>query len=204
MLAQSMDSLSEASRWTPGIGDPTVIGWLTVVGYLVAAWSCRRASDEVPTRALESTRWLRRYWILIALALCLLGINKQLDLQSLLTQVGRDLAKTGGWYGDRREVQALFVWCVAALSLMTIGLILVCGWAVRHYILPSSLGMGVLLTFVVIRAASFHHVDVLIGHRVIGVTVNVILELGGIVIVAWGARRYVGLAKTEETEHALE
>ena len=30
-------------RWSPGIGDPTVMGWLTVVAYLAAAWLCLRA-----------------------------------------------------------------------------------------------------------------------------------------------------------------
>ena len=116
-----------------------------------------------------------------------------------MTQTGRDLAKTQGWYGDRREVQALFVWGVAALSLTGFGLLLAWGWSLRRYVWPSSVGMGVLLAFIVIRAASFHHVDVLIGQRVLGVAVNVILELGGILVIIWGACRYVGIAKAGET-----
>lgn len=53
-------------------------------------------------------------------------------------------------------------------------------------------GLVVLLTFVAIRAASFHYVDALIGKRYIGVRVNHLLELGGISIIAvaaLGARR---------------
>ncbi len=29
-------------NWPPGIGDPTPIGWVTVVLYVVAAWLCFR------------------------------------------------------------------------------------------------------------------------------------------------------------------
>ena len=41
--------------------------------------------------------------------------------------------------------------------------------------------------FVVIRAASFHHVDALLASRLGGLKWNWILELGGILIVAVGA-----------------
>src|SRR5882672_1117833 len=29
--------------WSPGIGDPTVMGWLTVAAYFAASWLCVRA-----------------------------------------------------------------------------------------------------------------------------------------------------------------
>ena len=41
--------------------------------------------------------------------------------------------------------------------------------------------------FVVIRAASFHHVDAFLASRLGGLRWNWILELGGILIVAVGA-----------------
>jgi hypothetical protein len=50
-----------------------------------------------------------------------------------------------------------------------------------------------LLTFIAIRAASFHHFDRFIGHEVGGVRMNWILELGGISLIAanaaWRLRR---------------
>ena len=42
-----------------------------------------------------------------------LGINKQLDLQSLATQIGRDVIKAWGLYSERRELQFGFILAVA-------------------------------------------------------------------------------------------
>jgi hypothetical protein len=41
--------------------------------------------------------------------LFLLGVNKQLDLQTLLGDVGRSVSTAQGWYDKRRAVQAVFV-----------------------------------------------------------------------------------------------
>ena len=80
--------MPHVAAWRPGIGDPTAVGWATVVFYLVA-----------------------------------LGLNKQLDLQSLLTAVGRDIAVAQGWYAQRKGVQLVFVAVVALVGMGAIGLI---------------------------------------------------------------------------------
>jgi hypothetical protein len=49
--------------------------------------------------------------------------------------------------------------------------------------------MMFVLGFVIIRAASFHHVDALLAARLGGMKWNWILELGGIAAVAAGAYR---------------
>jgi hypothetical protein len=49
--------------------------------------------------------------------------------------------------------------------------------------------MVFLLSFVAIRAASFHHVDILLSAHLAGLKLNWILELGGIAFVAFGAYR---------------
>lgn len=46
----------------------------------------------------------QKLWLLIALMFIFLGINKQLDLQSALTEAGRILAIKQGWYAARRIV----------------------------------------------------------------------------------------------------
>ena len=48
-----------------------------------------------------------------------------------------------------------------------------------------------ILGFVVIRAASFHHVDAFLAARLGGIKWNWILELGGIAVVAAAAVRIV-------------
>ena len=77
-------------RWEPGIGDPSLVGWITVAAYFSAALLCyrahQRASGHDPYAAVDNkVAWV---WMGLALALGALGVNKQLDLQSLLTQVG--------------------------------------------------------------------------------------------------------------------
>jgi hypothetical protein len=49
------------------------------------------------------------------------------------------------------------------------------------------LGIGFLLTFVLVRAASFHHMDALLGYG--RVRLNWVLELSGITLVAMSALR---------------
>ena len=74
-----------AERWAPGIGDPTVVGWVTVVVYAAVAFLCLSARNNV---AMHEGRRVRTLWLGLGILLVILGINKQLDLQSLFTQVG--------------------------------------------------------------------------------------------------------------------
>ena len=68
-------------RWHPGIGDPTLLGWATVVGYFGAALLAYRAlrlhQAAPPSR---DRRLLLGFWAAVLCAMALLGVNKQLDL----------------------------------------------------------------------------------------------------------------------------
>jgi hypothetical protein len=112
--------------------------------------------------------------------LVLLGTNKQLDLQTLLTQFGRDLAREQGWYEQRRAFQQLFIAGVAAGGLAGICLVvwLLCGRLWRNSL--ALIGTLFLLCFVLVRAASFHHIDQFLKLRTFAVPLHSILELGGI------------------------
>ncbi len=126
-------------------------------------------------------------WTYVAIFISFLCVNKQLDLQSLLTEVGRVLATREGWYGQRRIVQRWFVFSVAAVGVLTL---MITAWRIRSVLrerILLLLGLISLLAFIVIRAASFHHVDMLLGHEVLGFRLNWILELGGIGLVGLGA-----------------
>jgi hypothetical protein len=119
-------------------------------------------------------------WIGLASALAILGVNKQLDMQTLFTQVGRELAKSQGWYEQRRVVQRCFIGAVLIGGIASVGLLASC---FRSFVRRNSLaffGVLFLVCFIVIRAASFHHVDELLGSRLLRVSVNNVLELSGI------------------------
>jgi hypothetical protein len=166
--------------WSPGIGDPTPLGWLTVAGYALACvLSVRAASRDRAGNA--------RLWLGIAVFLASLAINKQLDLQSLLTALAREGALAHGWYQSRRPVQALFVLVVMALSagaaLWLLTLTRRRGTAIR----VASLGVAFLLLFVIVRAASFHHMDAFLRETFVAVTMNHLLEIGGIALVGLAA-----------------
>ncbi|MGB5076923.1 MAG: hypothetical protein WBO17_05530, partial [Sphingorhabdus sp.] len=56
-------------------------------------------------------------------------------------------------------------------------------------------GLGFLGAFVIIRAASFHHVDAFLGRNLLGARWNWILELGAIITIASACIIYVQSAK---------
>jgi hypothetical protein len=198
--------------WSPGIGDPNVMGWITVVAYLSAAYLCfavHRAwlasagltgkgrawapaalallGQRRRLAALPEAVRMSALWKALALGLLLLGINKQLDLQTALTEFGRILASKQGWYEQRQRVQVDFI----------VGVIVVGGWLICSVLLLAGrnlprlgvalVGIVFLCCFVAIRASSFHHVDLLLGSRIGGLKLNWIMELGGIALVGVGA-----------------
>lgn len=175
-----------AGRWEPGIGDPTIGGWLTVAAYAVAAWTCWRAGQTQRGRAAPAPA---RYWLLLAVAMAVLGLNKQLDLQSALTQIGRDMARADGWYEHRHEVQVAFIAVVAVAGIAGAAWLGRLSWPLSRGRALALGGIGFLLVFVVARASSFHHVDIWLRDTAFGLRWNWILELSGIALVAFGALR---------------
>jgi hypothetical protein len=168
------------ATWSPRIGDPSVMGWLTVAAYVAASALTALVAARPGTRP-------RLFWLVLSLLLLGLAVNKQLDLQTALTATGRCLAKAQGWYDRRGVVQMEFIAAVMAggliLTLLTIRMM-------RRYLADTWLaitGFGMLMTFIAVRAAGFHHVDRLIGHEIGGVRLNWILELGGITLIAANA-----------------
>lgn len=164
-------------NWSPGIGDPTIGGWVTVLLYFVAVWSTWRTASNLYGVGEVGT------WRAISLMFVALGINKQLDLQTAFTEIGRVVAFQEGWYGQRQIVQVWFIIGVAVVcSLIAICLLILA----RRSPAPTwlaLLGTTIVLAFVLIRAASFHHIDRFIGDRILGLKWNWVLEMGGISIV---------------------
>lgn len=165
--------------WSPQIGDPSVMGWVTVLAYVAAMAAALRASRLAPRD--------RRFWLFLAVVLLLLGVNKQLDLQSALTAGGRCIARLQGWYAERRQVQFLFILGIGVLCIAVL-----LGAAVRmrgalRRIGVALLGFGLLLGFVAVRAVGFHHFDALLHTDVLGAQMNWVLELGGISLILLNA-----------------
>lgn len=161
------------------------MGWFTVLLYAVAALGGARLARSAHLGMKMPELW---FWRVLALALLALGINKQLDLQSALTELGRILAREQGWHERRRDVQVFFIAAVGITSLLTASLLTFLLRATPWATKLSLIGMSCLLSFVVVRASSFHHVDHFIGSRVVGLRWNWILEIGGIVTIIAGTQ----------------
>jgi len=165
--------------WSPGIGDPSFLGWFTVIAYFLASLLCVMASR----RDVDA----KRFWSILGIALAILGVNKQLDIQSLFTVVARELANSEGWYDRRREFQKLFVFAIAFFSFFAaVSAVILLRNKSRH-IRMAAAGFVLLGAFVCIRAASFHHVDSLLNAGILGARFNWIIELGGISFVGVNA-----------------
>ena len=182
--------------WQPQIGDPTVMGWLTVIMYFVAAVLALKTSySSTYLFAYETVQQQKVFWLIVALTLLFLGINKQLDLQSFFTAIGKYYAHRDGWYENRRIIQISFI--TAILGLGSIALF-VFVYKMKSIIKTNRLaivGLIFLLLFVIIRAASFHHMDILINTKIWGFRMNWVLELSGIVAITIAALSSLRLYK---------
>lgn len=163
-------------NWSPQIGDPTLVGWMTVVFYLLTALACYRAGRR-------TDRGERRWWSAIAIGMLALGINKELDLQSALTEFGRIVIRDGQFYGQRVYFQIGFVLLLCAGLLIGVMAAVYSTRSLSGALRLALLGAFVLGMFIVIRAASFHHVDRFLGTYLFGAKMNWLLELGSIAII---------------------
>lgn len=165
--------------WSPGIGDPTIGGWLTVFLYAAAAAAIWMLLKQVDFSRQKPEQLV---WRGLLLGMVFLGINKQLDLQGALTELGRIAAHQQGWYDNRRQFQEAFIAGAGILGLTLLATLIVLARD-THGATQSALAGGfALLVFIMIRAASFHHVDQLLGLDFAGLRFNWVIEMGAL---AW-------------------
>jgi len=181
----------ENGRWVPSIGDPTIIGWVTVAVYFIVAIICLKA-----TFTSSSEKSIKNFWLFLTFFLIALGINKQLDLQSLLTQIGKGIAIEQGLYKDRHIVQAGFIILIGLLGVTALTFLIKTYRNTNFSIKTALTGCVILFSFILIRASSFHHMDIFINMKLVGVKMNWLLELGGLAIIGVGGFRYFYNKKT--------
>lgn len=166
------------------IHDQSPFAWVVVLAYLAAAmtslWAVRSTKIDRD----------RRFWAGTAVLLILLGLNKQLDLQTLLTEAGRWMARQEGWYGYRRLVQAAFILLLAAAAFLSLAAL--SAWLRRSAasVKIAASGIVILFGFILLRAASFHHMDLWVARNAGAMRGGWWLELAGILIIAGSALIY--------------
>lgn len=156
--------------------------------YLAAGIASARAALRCGRHGAERAE--RRFWWIATAVLLFLAVNKQLDLQSLLTMVARCHAALAGWYDDRRGIQKAFIWLVAGGGVAALGLLALLLRGILDRVGLALIGLCFVCGFVVIRAASFHNMDGLLGSMAAGMKVNWLLELPGpLLVLAVALRR---------------
>jgi hypothetical protein len=191
----NLGAMTAGITWRPEIGDPTLIGWLTVIAYVMAAWVCVRAGRRARQHTVADPSecdpaWM---WLGCAAVLFCLGLNKQLDLQTLLIEVGRQVVQATGWFKQRRMVQRVFALVLAALTgIMLLGVT----WKQRRFFKRNPLllpGIMLVAGYVLLRVAAIDHVDESAGLKLDDRPWLAALELSGLLcIVAAGLRATKG------------
>ena len=163
--------------------DSGLAAWIIVAGYVVAAISCGLAAYRA--RACPQGK----FWTATALLVAALGINKQLDLQTWLTFLGRRLAQSDGWYAERRAVEAAFLIIFVGLSVV------LAAWFVRSARpnfrgrAAAISGLAALGAYAILRAGTFYHVDVQPDVTIATLPARDVIEFSGTILVAIGAWR---------------
>ena len=169
------------NRWSSAIGDPTTAGSITLAAYVtcmvLAVWVAMRAG---PGRQ-------RHFWVLTSLLMAFLAVNRQLDLQTALTAMGRCIAQLQGWYQDRQVAQRQIILglLLTTLAGLALGLYLMRRHLPGHGM--ALLGLAVVAGFVSVRAVGIHQVDSLINTRVMDLRLDFIVEVSGLVLIALNA-----------------
>ncbi len=187
------------SGWRPRMADAAIPGTLIVALYLIVAVACawalsvarigaRMAKEyrKVECRRHDRTAAYRAsylFWALLTLCMVILGVNKHLDLESWLTEFGRNIALSQGWYETRSNVQRPLVAGVAGFGLISLAVLLALTRRLLPRHVPAFVGIVLLLCFVIARAMSFHQLDDALAIELLGIQVRWLLELGAILCV---------------------
>ncbi|SMF13706.1 hypothetical protein SAMN02745866_00863 [Alteromonadaceae bacterium Bs31] len=186
-------------NWSPGINDPTLVGWLTVALYCIAAWSSWRIYFQCERIFIIHIHQQKRFWLGVSCSMVLLALNKQLDLQTLLTKTGRLLAREQGWYRDRDSVQILFLIFLAASCVSLLAYLFYYFRRILITNFAALAGLTLLIFFIMARAVSFHYADTLFRSQLLGLKLYQFIEIAGIFCVWLNAYALMYLSKRIKT-----
>lgn len=146
-------------NWKPG--DFTFLGWTVTFAYGLAAILCWRRGFGVGRKHIDPED--RSMWRFFSAALLALGLNKQLDLQTLGLRFLRHLAGSQGWYQQRRTVQMIFVIVAVFAGILFFAFLLL---RKKNFFRrnPQTLaGLILVIGYLLIRAAGINHIDASLG-----------------------------------------
>lgn len=158
--------------------------------YACTALICVMAGQSVqgPKGRSAAARW----WMLIAAFFCFLIVSRMLQLESGAQIFLRDLLRTDGEYGARRDFQAPFaamaVIVIAGMAVWAIWPMVHSGTSRRAQLIGwARLGVVAMVGLIGLRTISFHPVDALLYH---GPHLNWIIDIGSSALVGGSAWQF--------------
>ena len=205
-----------AIDWHVQLDRLSTADWVIIVAYFAAsalalrtAWpelamwsSRRRGSAAEPARSTVPEPFP---WVLAAVVMVALGLNKLLGTQEwILDHLRRD-ASSGGWYGSRRRYQAIVVAVIGAIGVVVTIMVARRLKGLSREAKSAVLALGLLVIYVAIRGVSLHQIDGVLKQGAFHV--RFVIELIGISAVAFccvlGGRRDVRDPATETENSTL-
>jgi hypothetical protein len=118
--------------------------------------------------------------------LIFIGLFSFPDIRSLVTYMGRDIAKSGGWYNGRSIFQIIASALIIALSSGLIGLFFIHAKGKHWTYKVSFMGTVILAIITMLRLLSYHNLDVLLTHEIAGIRVWLLVYTLGIFSIITG------------------
>jgi hypothetical protein len=185
-------------NWTLGIGDPTFLGWFTTVCYFITTIFCIRSYCLQTRLHDQKGKNGAILWLWLGLLYLLLGFNKQLDLQTLLSAIGKSIACSQGWYEHRRLVQALFILILACCLFFITGVLLNIARKLNRPQKISIFGTCLVFVYMLGRAMLFLHISRIFPIITPDNNYFWIVELFGLAIVLFSTKIQITSCKKQE------
>lgn len=180
-------------NWRSSLHANFFMGWFITGSYFVCAFLAALLAN-LPN--MKKERRAFTFWIMISSLMVLLGINKQLDLQTLSIEFGRQIVRAQGWMDQRRVVQ---FWFIVAFGTTAIAALILFTFTMRDFFrrfILAFIGLFFIFGFIFMRAAQFHHFDEALNIKFFGTRTNWLLELTGIyLIIVAGLKEIIHLKR---------
>lgn len=131
------------------------------IGYLAAAIACfivwyllRSATDSDPSAARTGA-----FWMAAGILLAVMGAGRALALSTVVADVGRRLARSEGWYDNRRPLQAAAALGATILLIAIVSAIVIGRRRRQELDVPMAIAMSALIAYAILRSVSLHAVD---------------------------------------------
>ncbi len=165
--------------WKDKRGDDSFSGWVVTLCYIFCSLFLLYFLLRLPV----VPRGERVFWYVVCAAVVFLAINKQLDLQMLVTDILRTAAREYQVYAVRKPFQIRVVSLFASLGLSFLLLLL---YVLRNFhksLYLAMTGVSCLFSFLVLRLISYHGIDAVFSRKIASFTLFEIMEIvGGLLI----------------------